>query len=477
MPKRKGKKELHSRQKIQQHNFRSEQEYQKSTHKDRLASEPAPLKNISQNSLLEQMHTIRLVSKRFETNSKSNSYTKIFVLGSENNSSVFCYNVEMNRYQRFNNKINQDGIFICIPKRKMVTFLFIIENCLYLQELNEDTLEWIENSKQLIDDCISATIKREKEIKATAPDDYKILKCIPIFNYLIVVFTIDYELLVKIYKYNINVANDSLVIKSKQLVGSKIFEDDKSNAACIFYKRCQSDTVDINNCSNCSNYEISLFGGKDKRMCDSFCFIKLSFDNNGNFVEPTTNAHVFDDVSDTISVPDSKVCRGWVSCFAFHSFSYDLFEYGLNRLKFVILTGGILYGSSQDYMIVFDFQKKTWTRCRAFALPNRICDHSSIVLDKHRYHYKPKLFLMGGKRLRQPGRRRGGGRFAVFPCGINWKIDLSMILDSMGIIQTLKWEHERIIWIAFHKNVNNDQCLLSHMPKDIIETIILLLIP
>ena len=35
----------------------------------------------------------------------------------------------------------------------------------------------------------------------------------------------------------------------------------------------------------------------------------------------------------------------------------------------------------------------------------------------------------------------------------------------------LKWEIERILWIAFEKNENNEQCFLADMPKDIINHI------
>ena len=36
----------------------------------------------------------------------------------------------------------------------------------------------------------------------------------------------------------------------------------------------------------------------------------------------------------------------------------------------------------------------------------------------------------------------------------------------------IRWKHERIIWIGFHKNDENNQCFWNTMPKVIVQLII-----
>lgn len=35
-------------------------------------------------------------------------------------------------------------------------------------------------------------------------------------------------------------------------------------------------------------------------------------------------------------------------------------------------------------------------------------------------------------------------------------------------IQGIRWDKERIVWIGYHKNKNNNDCLLIQIPKDIV---------
>ena len=41
-----------------------------------------------------------------------------------------------------------------------------------------------------------------------------------------------------------------------------------------------------------------------------------------------------------------------------------------------------------------------------------------------------------------------------------------------NIYSNLSWRIERILWIAYYKNDQNDQCLIDYLPKDILITII-----
>ena len=54
---------------------------------------------------------------------------------------------------------------------------------------------------------------------------------------------------------------------------------------------------------------------------------------------------------------------------------------------------------------------------------------------------------------------------------LNEKDVLSMFDSKLGIV----WQHERLIWIAYYKNDENDQCLLKTVPKDVLVVIVLFL--
>ena len=387
------------------------------------------LKNIAQNHLPEVMCDIRLLLKPFTSNSHSD--TQLLLLGSTDKHFDVCYNynTKTDKFQRFYTKVRQHGIFINIPKRRFVTHLFTAGKCLYLQELNTDTMKWVENSKQLIDDNIATISIRNQAINS------QIIKCIPIFDYLVVIFGIEDELVVKIYQYSNSMDRNSLIVTSKQLIGSKHWKVYHCGTACIFYH-------DDNNNNNYKNYEVLLFGGHNVSINKSFRCIKLCFDHNKNFV-PLKNW--FDEKCKHWTQDTNVECiPGYTADDQFHSFSYDLFNYG--RLKFLILTGGVKNTTArQNGIIVFNFRSRKWNVCQKFRLPKRMYRHNSIVVDEDKYCHKPRMYIMGGVR-------------SYYTMGINWKIDLQNILKAMK--QILTWDQERIIWIAFYKNLNNHQKIL-----------------
>ena len=59
--------------------------------------------------------------------------------------------------------------------------------------------------------------------------------------------------------------------------------------------------------------------------------------------------------------------------------------------------------------------------------------------------------------------REGYGYFAY----------IDNIVDVVKIY--ILWKQERLIWIAFYKNMENSKCLLVKLPKDIIKYIITLI--
>ena len=44
--------------------------------------------------------------------------------------------------------------------------------------------------------------------------------------------------------------------------------------------------------------------------------------------------------------------------------------------------------------------------------------------------------------------------------------------NGYGFVQPIKWKYERIIWIGYEKNSDNDKCLIAKMPKAIVKHIV-----
>ena len=40
------------------------------------------------------------------------------------------------------------------------------------------------------------------------------------------------------------------------------------------------------------------------------------------------------------------------------------------------------------------------------------------------------------------------------------------------IVESLSWKIQRILWIGFFKNVNNDKCMIPKLPKDVLQKIL-----
>ena len=49
----------------------------------------------------------------------------------------------------------------------------------------------------------------------------------------------------------------------------------------------------------------------------------------------------------------------------------------------------------------------------------------------------------------------------------NWKIRID---------EKINWDIERIIWIAFYKNEKNKKCVIQLLPKDVVKSILALIV-
>ena len=65
------------------------------------------------------------------------------------------------------------------------------------------------------------------------------------------------------------------------------------------------------------------------------------------------------------------------------------------------------------------------------------------------------------------------GKYGEFQSMIVLQYQQQFIFDIYA--DSIEWNIERIIWIAFHKNVNNKHCLFAKLPKDLVRKIIRLI--
>lgn len=65
-------------------------------------------------------------------------------------------------------------------------------------------------------------------------------------------------------------------------------------------------------------------------------------------------------------------------------------------------------------------------------------------------------------------------RDKYFPEGHFSRI-LTDVVCNFCVLDTIKWEIERLIWIAYHKNHKSQTCLLGQMSKDIVSHILMFL--
>ena len=145
----------------------------------------------------------------------------------------------------------------------------------------------------------------------------------------------------------------------------------------------------------------------------------------------------------------------------YNSYAMDLpysnFSYHVIDNRYLVLIGGLCTarGSvtsninqnfngnhNQDYpsdkIIVYDYWVQKWFECK-YRLPIKMINHKSFVFENGQ-----KLYLIGD-------------------------IDNKQVEFVFKIRASIaEWKIQRLIWIGFFKNENNNLCLLTRVPKDLI---------
>ena len=136
------------------------------------------------------------------------------------------------------------------------------------------------------------------------------------------------------------------------------------------------------------------------------------------------------------------------------------FTWHLIKHRFIIVIGGIVSNSSENkeavssYIWYFDLSNLKLIKSKVF-LPSGIFLHSSVVDDKNEC-----VHIMGGMNTNE-GCDPQAQNF-------HWKIQFYHMIDDWPV-SPIEWDNERIIWIAYFKNNNNNHCLINKLSKDVVK--------
>ena len=202
--------------------------------------------------------------------------------------------------------------------------------------------------------------------------------------------------------------------------------------------------IDRDHDKSSGTIQVILCGGDSCGFKESFSLILIDLSNKTDIkVEFKFNAF-------------SKVDFGpleYVGIFARDK--YWGFTCHLIKNRYILFIGGynITTGDVLDGIFYFDRKLKKWHVCNKH-LPSKLCDHSSIILNNSNL-----IHILGGCQT-------SDNAFTNY-INYHWQIHLGQIFPNWCI----QWKSERIIWIGFEKNENNNNsnsCFLAKMPKDII---------
>lgn len=148
----------------------------------------------------------------------------------------------------------------------------------------------------------------------------------------------------------------------------------------------------------------------------------------------------------------------------FHNFIYQLYN---NR--YLIIIGGNVYARAENKeyvengdscfsvphirnltrIVALDLENFTWLITH--QMHNGISQHSSVLTSDN------KIYVIGKQQDQ------------IFR-GFELKQEMFFKLNLNAT--RIPWSCERQIWIAFRKNLNNNQCLIHQLPKDVINFIL-----
>ena len=196
-----------------------------------------------------------------------------------------------------------------------------------------------------------------------------------------------------------------------------------------------------------------------KKFCDQFVSIDISLplslsDNDRNLKMQISQPIFSKKVNFMIDDFKMDEIFGFGNA-QFHHY-HPLLKFYLKHENILVFVGGIStfkkLKKAIDDIIWFDFNSLKWNKSKYCLKSNDVHNLTTIT------------------------------RNNSVDCIINDKIyschahleDMQLFYISLKS-RRVDWKIERLVWIGYCKNTNNDKCLLVHLPKDIVKKILLLL--
>ena len=256
-----------------------------------------------------------------------------------------------------------------------------------------------------------------------------------------------------------------------RLVGSKNIAHQPDNNCGIFIKSIKSKKVNVKKQKRMGvvqTVELIIFGGDKMTFTDSFRIVCLKFGALfDNFIEISDNIEKYDlfNLKQSYSLYSQKLAMKSVYNYDLsHQKIYNFSCFYLENRYLVIIGGANIYKQPD---LKYDFRRPQNYRS------SRIQEQSECILCIdlicQTSHMKTSIL---------PKHHNQSIHESLLVTKDNGRDETIYIFDNINqpwrlkIFYAMTWKRERIIWIAFYKNVENNQCLMSKLPKSIVGYII-----
>ena len=276
----------------------------------------------------------------------------------------------------------------------------------------------------------------------------------------------------KKYNYNNNYNNSQPSCKPlcvKELKLKKEYSD--HGCVCLQY-------IENNETPDQFEIKLLLFGGDLLPFVQSFLMVDISVNDTTCQVTINSQQNMVDEmniVSICKMIEDKDEFDSNVH--ALLGFSYHLISSSNLEIKprYLFIIGGWctnevtmrgVWGGNDDELpteselssiVYYDFKHKEWG-ISEIELPSPISYHSSVM--KSNCFGSSLNANLSGKCMYIMG---GYDTWERKNCDFNFKVDIYV---------EMKWQRERLIWIAFYKNKNNKKCFVDRLSKDVVKYIV-----
>ena len=203
-----------------------------------------------------------------------------------------------------------------------------------------------------------------------------------------------------------------------------------------------------------TNLKLLLFGGQSHSFIESFFEISINFNKNvqlSDINEKNFNQNIFFKENFIQVECDKSIIDMDINSQPKSNLLKDVYSFGYNttlnskKERIIILFGGL--GISKSILLFNCSTNKLYVKPR--VLPFACVERPLGIIHNNHIHVMGKNF--GTKE--------------------HFSINLTKLFSDFGMKYqqtTFFWKHERLIWIAFEKNLQNKNCFIHLLSKDVL---------